>query len=100
MEGSCTSRNLSHLSFFDRQYLTTAEAGDINFHKKSSRAVAFNDLLDGIEEMVDTNEDVYRPAQTVKLLETCDVNVEINNRIIAWKQKPKYKINGAASSTG
>ena len=30
----------------------------------------------------------------LKLLETCDTNVEINSRLIAWKQKPKYKING------
>ena len=56
--------------------------------------MAFNDLINWIEEKVDTNEEVYGPAQTVKLLETCDINVEINNRIIAWKLKPKYKING------
>ena len=80
--------------YFDTNCVSTAEAGNVNFHKNSTRAVAFDDLIDQIKNQVDTSEEVYGPAQTVRLLETCDTSVEFNSRLILWRQKPKCRING------
>ena len=87
-------KKLIPVVYIDKDCLFTAEAGDANFHKNSTRAVAFDDLIDWIEHQADTSKKVYGPAQTVRLLETCDTNLEINYKLIWWRQKPKCKING------
>ena len=56
--------------------------------------MTFDDLIDWVKKKFDTSEEVYEPTQTVRLLEKCNTNVEINYRLILWKQMPKCKING------
>ena len=48
--------------------------------------------MDRIEKQIDINEEVFGPAQTIRLLETCDINVEIGYRTVSWSQRPKFRI--------
>ena len=78
--------------FFDRASISLSEEGNNKFNQDSSKAIAFDTLMDRIEKQIDINEEVFGPAQTIRLLETCDINVEIGYRTVSWSQRPKFKI--------
>ena len=78
--------------FFNRASISLSEEGNNKFNQDSSKAIAFDTLMDRIEKQIDVNKEVFGPAKTIRLLEICDINVEIGYRTVSWSQRPKFKI--------
>ena len=78
--------------FLDLTHQSKAEKNNTSYHENSSKAVAFNALVETIETKVDLNQDNFGPAQIIKLIEPCDPNVAIDIKTIYWKPRPRYQV--------
>ena len=76
--------------FLDPKRLNLANGDKKTFNCNSNKAVAFNNLVAAIEEDIDTENENSKftfPVQIVKLVETCDPNVEIDWTSFTFKSK-------------
>ena len=78
--------------FFSPDCLAIAEQGNQSFHENSSKEVAFNDMMERIETTTNVAGKMMTPTQIIKLVETCDPNVEIKFKMLSWKSEPMFKI--------
>ena len=84
------------LSFF-AQYnrLAKVNVDDGDFTRNTSRAIAFQELVDEVEEEETTTDGnvMFGSPQVIHLTSTCDPNVEANWSIQYFKMKPKFKLS-------
>ena len=53
----------------------------------------FTKLLETMEKNKDMTSDIFfRPPQIVKLVETCDLNVDISYKTVNWRTDPTFKV--------
>ena len=83
-------------SFFAQYHrLAKVNADDGDFTRNTSRAIAFQELADEIEEEETTTDGnvMFGSPQVIHLTSTCDPNVEANWSIQYFKMKPKFKLS-------